>query len=108
MSLSRRLAGKAGAADTQGPVQPASSCVSRTGSPGLLRAQPRGWEHVGLDSIKSSTMDLMKVQNKVRAGQRGCKPETAEKWAQGRRAEQQVYGEGDEPRAWTWEEEGRG
>ena len=51
---------------------------------------PYGWEHVRADSIKSNTVDPMKVQTEVRAGQQG---EQAEKWAPGRWAEQQARGE---------------
>lgn len=51
---------KAGAADTQRPVQTESSCVSRTKCLGLPPTRSRGWEHVRFDTIQSDTRDQMK------------------------------------------------
>ena len=65
---------------------------------------PYGWEHVRADSIKSNTMDPMKVQIEVRAGQQGCPLES--KLRSGLQADglSSRPGESDGPEAWTWEE----
>lgn len=97
-------------ADTQGPVQTESSCVSRTRRPGLPPAWPRGWAHVRLDSIRSDSVSRMKDPKRGQSWEMGVgavSQEQPEKWVQGRWTEQQVYPEGDEPRTWTWDEQWR-